>query len=295
MIEAVFTGNEPVLYLQIKSWQYDTGQTLCVSGLSGINASTEVHFERKLCGDAVVKTGEYDSENGTLTVDIPDVFFEYADGTPGRVWIYPRVSDDEGKTVREINIPIAERERPDDYISQDDLSRGDALSAAVGNYIERNEQIIDEAVSDYIDAHPVATVGTNNIVDGAVTPSKLSSEVTAEIAAKADADSVYTKAETDARIAAAAPSDIGGYVEDYLDEHSELFTGYTKAEADSTFKTNVQADIDHSVLNTRIGNINRNISTINDNINNRYTKSETDALIAAAIQTAIGGVENGSY
>ncbi len=227
MIEAIFTGDESVMNLQIKSWQYDTGQTLCVSGLSGINADTEVHFERKLRGDAVVKTGEYDSENNTLTVGIPDVFFEYADGTPGRVWIYPRVSDDEGKTVREINIPIAERERPNDYISQDDLSRRGVIDAAVGRYIERNEHIIDDAVSEYIDEHTVITVETDNIADGAVTLQKLSSEV------------------------------------------------------NSQFKTNAQADRDYSVLNTRIGN--------------RYTKSETDALIAAAIQTAIGGVENGSY
>ena len=101
MINANFSGvpSGVALKLSTNAWQYDTGQTLCVSGLSGINASTEVHFERKLRGDAVVKTGEYDSENNTLTVDIPDVFFEYADGTPGRVWIYPRMSDNEGKII----------------------------------------------------------------------------------------------------------------------------------------------------------------------------------------------------
>ena len=101
------------------------------------------------------------------------------------------------------------------------------IDAAVGRYIERNEHIIDDAVSEYIDEHSAFTVETDNIADGAVTLQKLSSEV------------------------------------------------------NSQFKTNAQADIDYSVLNTRIGN--------------RYTKSETDALIAAAIQTAIGGVENGSY
>lgn len=199
MINANFSGvpSDVALKLSTTAWQYDTGQTLCVSGLSGIDASTEVHFERKLRGDAVVKTGEYDSGNNTLTVDIPDVFFEYADGTPGRVWIYPRVSDDEGKTVREINIPIAERERPDDYISQDDLSRDDALSAAVDTYLDRNGQIIDSAVEDYFDDHPAST---DNIADGAVTPQKLSAALTATINDK------YTKTETAEILRARMPS-----------------------------------------------------------------------------------------
>ena len=177
-----------------------------------------------------------------------------------------------------------------------------AINAENLNHIENGIADVTDFVSELDDRKADASnVYTKAEVDAAVSAKADASnvytkaEVDAAVNAKADADSVYTKSETDARIAEAAPSDIGGYVEDYLDEHSEFFTGYTKSETDSTFKTIADADRDHSVLNTRIGNINRSISTINDNIDNRYTKSETDALVAAAIQTAIGGVENGSY
>lgn len=138
MINATFTGNELVLLLQTTSWQYDTGQVLCISGISELNAHTEVHFERKLYGDAVVKKGAYDSENGTLTVDIPNVFFEYADGTPGRVWVYPRADEEIGQTVREIDIPIAGRERPDDYISPEDPGTEEYITAVVQAYLDEH-------------------------------------------------------------------------------------------------------------------------------------------------------------
>lgn len=65
------------------------------------------------------------------------------------------------------------------------------------------------------------------------------------IDAKADADNVYTKAETDARIAEVSPSDIGEAVEEYLDEHSELFEGYTKEETDEILKTRMPSVKDY--------------------------------------------------
>lgn len=65
------------------------------------------------------------------------------------------------------------------------------------------------------------------------------------IDAKADADSVYTKAETDARIADVSPSDIGEAVEEYLNDHSDLFEGYTKAETDEMLKTRMPSVKDY--------------------------------------------------
>ena len=206
MIVATFTGNELVLHIQTTSWQYDTGQVLSISGIDGLNAQTEVHFERKLHGDAVVKKGAYDSESGTLTVDIPNVFFEHADGAPGRVWIYPRTDEETGQTVREINIPIAGRERPDDYISQADLRREDVVTSAVGNYLNDHEEIVDEAVADYMDAKQKPFVDTESLFDGAVTPSKLSLELAQTVAGKANLADVYTKEQTDALLRDRAPS-----------------------------------------------------------------------------------------
>ncbi|HCA04637.1 MAG TPA: hypothetical protein DEO32_01935, partial [Ruminococcaceae bacterium] len=119
MITADFNGipsGKPYICSQ-SLWQYDTGQQLQIKGLSGIDETTEVHFGLKLYSRAIVKTGEYDSGANTLTVDIPNKFSEYADGVPARVWVHLRKSETSAYTIREIQIPVSEREKPDDYIS----------------------------------------------------------------------------------------------------------------------------------------------------------------------------------
>ena len=89
---------------------------------------------------------------------------------------------------------------------------------------------------------PLNAQNLNHMEDGIADVTDFASELDDR---KADASSVYTKSETDARIAEAAPSDIGGYVEEYLDEHSELYTGYTKAETDEMLKTRMPSVKDY--------------------------------------------------
>ena len=126
LIYADFTGiaEDKVLTVSEKLWQYDTGRKLCVSGISDMDETTEVHFARPLSERAIVRMGTYSSEHGTLTVDIPDLFLEYADGTPGKVWVHIRQTDTSAYTVREINIIIKPRKRPDDYISPMEVAAG---------------------------------------------------------------------------------------------------------------------------------------------------------------------------
>lgn len=112
-------------------WQYDYGQILQISGLSGINAGTEVHFAP--CSHpkfAYVVTGNYDSRTNTLTVEIPAAFTEFYDGSTARAWVY--VADaDSGTTIRQINVPITPRTRPQGYLSTTDPEGSGAAAVAV--------------------------------------------------------------------------------------------------------------------------------------------------------------------
>ena len=144
MITANFSGlpSDEALVLSTGLWQYDTGQQLRISGISGLSENTEVHFGLKHTDRAIVKTGVY--RDNALTVDIPNRFLEYADGTPAKIWVHIRESESAAKTVRESQIPISERERPDDYISPGDTS---------------GETIIQNVVTAYLDAHPEQYTG----------------------------------------------------------------------------------------------------------------------------------------
>ncbi len=66
---------------------------------------------------------------------------EYADSTPAKVWVHIRESESAAKTVREIQIPISERERPDDYISPDDETSREIIVRAVEEYLD--EQVAE--------------------------------------------------------------------------------------------------------------------------------------------------------
>ena len=61
MITANFSGlpSDEALVLSTGLWQYDTGQQLRISGISGLSENTEVHFGLKHTDRAIVKTGVY--------------------------------------------------------------------------------------------------------------------------------------------------------------------------------------------------------------------------------------------
>lgn len=154
---------------------------------------------------------------------------EYADSTPAKVWVHIRESESAAKTILEIHIPIIPRERPDDYISPEDIAGGTALQTAVNSYL---------------DAHPEITTSLQDgevtnakIGSGAVTASKLGADVNAWFGGKVSKPStspngtngqlLRTKGDgttewvdvglpTDAQTAAA--------VSDWLDDHPEATT-----------------------------------------------------------------------
>lgn len=115
-----------------------------------MSETTEVHFGLKNTDRAIVKTGEY--QDNALTVDIPNLFLEYADSTPAKVWVHIRESESAAKTILEIHIPIIPRERPDDYISPEDIAGSTAIQIAVNSYLDAHPEMFTgriASVKDY--------------------------------------------------------------------------------------------------------------------------------------------------
>lgn len=109
-----------------KLYQYDICQKLKISGFD-INENTEVHFKSPYSKIAKIATGTLNGSS--LTVVIPDEFLENAGN--GKVWVCS-IDENEVTTIRTINIPIAERAKPDGYVSKAD-----------GSYRKFNEEIAD--------------------------------------------------------------------------------------------------------------------------------------------------------
>ena len=116
-LHAVFTRNQNEVTTG-ELFQWDTGQQLCIEGLTDIDENTKVHFANNRMSQAIVKTGVY--ENDTLTVDIPNEFLQSGGVIHGRAWVYVNENTAVGQTIRTINIPIVPRARPNDYVSPAD-------------------------------------------------------------------------------------------------------------------------------------------------------------------------------
>ena len=162
MITANFSGlpSGEVLRLSDKLWQYDTGQQLKIQGLSGIDENTEVHFALKYTNRAIVKTGEFNSGNSTLTVDIPNLFLAYADGVPGKVWVHLRNNETSAHTIREIQIPVEPRKKPDGYISPEDPSDRSFIETIVDEHITAYDAVLKDYVDGELDAIDEAKADT---------------------------------------------------------------------------------------------------------------------------------------
>ncbi len=213
MITANFSGlpSGETLRLSDRLWQYDTGQQLKIQGLSGINENTEVHFALKHTNRAIVKSGEFNAEDTTLTVDIPNLFLAYADGVPAKVWVHLRDSETSARTIREIQIPVEPREKPDGYITPGDPSDRAFVEAIAEEQIIAHDAVLNSRFesksnkASSIEAQPQADDGekypsvtaARNYTDTKL--SSLKSTVDSELdsldEAKANKSEVYTKDE----------------------------------------------------------------------------------------------------
>ena len=112
MLEANFiSGYETVTVQGLTQW--DKGQKLKITGLASLPATFQVHFANTTIAEAIVMLGS--ATGGVGTVDIPNSLLE--DGLDIRAWIY--VTDAEGsETIKTILMPVAERTKPADFISE---------------------------------------------------------------------------------------------------------------------------------------------------------------------------------
>lgn len=113
IISAIFFDKVDTLRTD-KLFQYDVGQKLSISGLT-MNEKTEVHFKSPHTQIAKIVTGTM--SGSVLNVDIPDEFLEN-EGL-GKAWVC-LTDENEVTTIRTIEIPIAEKAKPDNYVSKSD-------------------------------------------------------------------------------------------------------------------------------------------------------------------------------
>lgn len=261
MIKANFKDISPgeVLWLSESLWQYDSGQQLQITNLSGIGETTEVHFGLKYSDRAIVKTGEFDAESNTLTVDIPNKFLEFADGAPSRIWVHLRESESKSNTIREIQIRVEPRKKPDGYISPDD---------------ETSREIIVRAVEEYLDEHGADVSGMEAVKNKVQSIGSQSQTGDNDKYPSVTAARNYVNTKTD---------DLQDYIEGELD-------GLDEAKADKA-DTNAQFERLITVLQSKAGKAE---TLAGYGINDAYTKAETDSLVSTNAKSAYEiAVENG--
>lgn len=136
MLEATFTDDKKRVKTKAV-WQYDRGVQILVKGLNGLSAATEFHFEAETNKPAIVRTGVYSSADSSVQIAVPAAFLESAESLAKRVWVY--LVDGENKMTKAlILIPVFKRARPDDYVTQEDLSDKTAIEQAVERYFEEH-------------------------------------------------------------------------------------------------------------------------------------------------------------
>ena len=202
MIEANFSGGK----ISVKTsslWSFDTGRRLKISGIEGLNEDTEIHFRIISKKRAVVRKGVYNNADGSLVVNIPNEFLEFADSHLGKAWIY--ITDEFGeKTINEILIPVIGRKQPENYISQDDLSKDD---------------VIQNAVNIYLDEHPV---------EGDFENVKNKKSAITNMSQEGDSDTNYPTVGAVRDFVNLVKDDL----EDYVDDLIVTDTDYVKSEAE---------------------------------------------------------------
>ena len=279
-------------------WQYDTGQQLRISGDDRIDGDTEVHFDSFSMFGAYAKKGVYSPASGTLTVDIPNEFLETSVGEWKKAWIYLTDGGD-GQTVFELRIPVRPRCRPADYISQSDLRKRDVIYAAVSAYLSAHG--IDNQIFDTIDI-VLSENGVNcprltvELYQGDYWLTYYDSEVE-------EAHRLFNYANLPSSGGASVRSGVvnaNGTITFTLSDGTSFTTtgaGVIGAKGDPgddyvlTSADRAEIAAAAAALIDISGKADSADTLAGYGITDAYTKAQVDS----AIQTAIGGVENGAY
>ena len=309
ILHANFTHNQNEVTTD-ELFQWDTGQQLCIEGLTGIDASTEVHFANNRMIQAIVKTGTFD--NSALTVDIPNEFLQNGGGLYGKAWVYVTESNAVGRTIKTIKIPIVPRTRPNDYVSPADPDSKGIVEQAL-------EILKDGTKASFItvtSADAATQNGTIYYVNG-------NTEKYTLIPTSTAARQVQLRIDSSGRLlirkryannsgvfpawgswtdisAAVDPAVIRQIVEAYIEEHGIDLTGVERTE-NRVDAINAQSDDEHYPTAGAVYDYAASKASYTY-LNNQYTQLAnevvqlpTTADVQSMIDNSIGGVLSGEY
>ena len=128
-------------------YQWNYGQKLRISG-DGLPGTCQVHFCDRTCAEAIVRLASLvDVVHNTLEVAIPDVLLENEHTIHAFVYV---VEEGTGYTIKQINIPVLRRTKPEGYIDpvpevlQTELEQ---LILNINGALEGIEDVFDEALT----------------------------------------------------------------------------------------------------------------------------------------------------
>ena len=97
-------------------YQWDYGRKLVITGLN-LPAAVQVHFATKKSETATIFIAYKDETEAEWTVNIPNALLEVGEDINAYIYV---TDTGEGKTEKQIIIPIIKRAKPEDFISQPD-------------------------------------------------------------------------------------------------------------------------------------------------------------------------------
>lgn len=108
-------------------YQYDYGQQITISGLTGLPAAPQVHFATSLnASSAERRTGTYSA--GSVVSAIPDTIMQ---SRVWYAWVYVATADS-GTTMYSVNVVMTERPEASDTVTPAETSIIDGLIADYG-------------------------------------------------------------------------------------------------------------------------------------------------------------------
>ena len=308
-LHAVFTRNQNEVTTG-ELFQWDTGQQLCIEGLTDIDENTKVHFANNRMSQAIVKTGTF--EDNALTVDIPNEFLQSGGVIHGKAWVYVTESETVGQTIKTINIPIVPRTRPNDYVSPTDPD---------------SKGIVEQALEILRDGTKVSYVTTETVdnatADGTIYYTDVGSSKALIIPVSGRASQAQFRLDRDGKIysrrrsrsstsvdfpawgsfadiaAGVDPEIVRQIVEDYIEEHGIDLTGVERTENrvtaitaqsdDETYPTAGAVRRVYQSLNEADESIRSNIGSLESGKANKsevYTKTQVDTALSGKANTS---------